>query len=62
MMHRESQVVKVETDEGQTFGIINRVMAFHCEVLYLDSIGEWQKDYFEHDDIQVIGEIGYEVE
>ena len=26
-MHRESQVVRVETDEGTAFGIIEKVMA-----------------------------------
>ncbi|AIW02685.1 hypothetical protein AXJ18_gp089 [Streptomyces phage Jay2Jay] len=37
-------------------------MAFHCLVKYWDDEGEWQLDYFEHDDVEVIGEIGYEVE
>ena len=61
-MHRESQVVRVETDEGDAFGIIEKVLAFHCLVKYWDDEGEWQLDYFEHDEIEVIGEIGYEVE
>jgi hypothetical protein len=53
-MHRESQVVKVETDYGPA-------LAFHCLVQYF--IGsETESDYFEHDDIEVIGEIGYEEE
>ncbi|QBP30970.1 hypothetical protein KNU49_gp084 [Streptomyces phage EGole] len=61
-MHRESQVVRVETDEGDAFGIIDKVLAFHCLVKYLDSEGQWQSDYFEHDEVEVIGEIGYEEE
>jgi hypothetical protein len=61
-MYRESQVVKVETDSGTAFGVIQRVMAFHCLVKYWDEDGEWQLDYFEHDEIKVIGEIGYEEE
>lgn len=61
-MHRESQVVRVETDEGQTFGVIERVLAFHCLVKYIDSDGTEQTDYFEPDEIEVVGEIGYEVE
>ncbi|QDH94050.1 hypothetical protein KNV00_gp080 [Streptomyces phage Bmoc] len=61
-MHRESQVVRVETDEGLALGIIEKVLAFHCLVKYWDDEGEWQLDYFEHDDVEVIGEIGYEVE
>lgn len=60
-MHRESQVVKVETDYGLALGIIKEVLAFHCLVQYF--VGdETESDYFEHDDIEVIGEIGYEVE
>lgn len=61
-MHRESQVVRVETDEGTAFGIIEKVMAFHCLVKYYDTDGDWQLDYFEHDEVEVIGEIGYEEE
>lgn len=61
-MYRESQVVRVETDEGKCLGIIEKVLAFHCLVKYWDRNGEWQLDYFEHDDVEVIGEIGYEVE
>ncbi|ASR77646.1 hypothetical protein SEA_PARADIDDLES_217 [Streptomyces phage Paradiddles] len=60
-MHRESQVVRVETDEGLAFGIIKEVLAFHCKVDYFIN-GSWDSDYFEHDDVEVIGEIGYEVE
>lgn len=60
-MHRESQVVRVETDEGTALGIIKEVLAFHCLVEYFID-GEIDSDYFEHDDIEVIGEIGYEVE
>ncbi|ASR76612.1 hypothetical protein SEA_TRIBUTE_221 [Streptomyces phage Tribute] len=61
-MHRESQVVRVETDEGDAFGIIEKVLAFHCLVKYWDDEGQWQLDYFEHDEVEVIGEIGYEEE
>lgn len=61
-MHRESQVVRVETDEGQAFGVITEVLAFHCLVKYTDSDGTEQTDYFEPDEIEVVGEIGYEVE
>ncbi|AST15415.1 hypothetical protein SEA_SAMISTI12_229 [Streptomyces phage Samisti12] len=39
-----------------------KVLAFHCLVKYWDSDGEWQLDYFEHDEVEVIGEIGYEEE
>ena len=60
-MHRESQVVRVETDEGTAFGIITEVLAFHCKVDYFVN-GELESDYFEHEDVEVIGEIGYEVE
>lgn len=61
-MHRESQVVQVETNEGTCMGIVQRVMAFHCLVKYVDRRGDWRFDYFEHNEIEVIGEIGYEVE
>lgn len=61
-MHRESQVVKVDTDEGQAFGIIEKVMAFHCLVRYTDRLNVERTEYFEHDEIEVVGEIGYEVE
>lgn len=61
-MYRESQVVRVETDEGTAFGIIQAVLAFHCFVKYWDDAGKWHTDYFEHDEIEVIGEIGYEEE
>lgn len=61
-MHRESQVVRVETDEGKRLGIIEKVLAFHCLVEYYDLDGTAQLDYFEHDDIEVIGQIGYEEE
>ncbi len=60
-MHRESQVVRVEAHEGTAFGIITQTLAFHCRVEYFAD-GEWKSDYFEYDDVEVIGEIGYEVE
>lgn len=60
-MHQESQVVKVETDYGPALGIIKKVLAFHCLVQYFID-GEADTDYFEHDEIEVIGQIGYEEE
>ncbi|AXH70054.1 hypothetical protein HWB80_gp085 [Streptomyces phage Karimac] len=58
-MHRESQVVLV-VSEG-VYGIITEVHSYMCKVQYsVDGI-EFH-EYFENDDLEVIGEIGYEEE
>lgn len=58
-MHRESQVVLIDS-EG-VYGIITEVHTHMCKVRY-SSLGIEYNEYFEHDDLEVIGEIGYEVE
>lgn len=58
-MHRESQVVKI--DSVGVFGIVTEVHAHMCKVKYF-WLGLEFEEYFEIDEIEVIGEIGYEVE
>jgi hypothetical protein len=59
MMHRESQVVLV-VSEG-VYGIITEVHSYMCKVKY--SVGGIEfNEYFDNDDLEVIGEIGYEEE
>jgi hypothetical protein len=58
-MHQESQVVRIES-EG-VYGIITEVHSYICKVKFYVA-GIEHNEYFPSDEIEVIGQIGYEEE